>query len=108
MRNLNCVDFTPALTEVKASAKWALILFVPAAALVIATSVLLGGFHGWGGLPFLIAFAPFVAMDSLIHIPRSNNPWGLLVAIPIEWAYLFLVVLAWRWVFRWPIQPTEE
>ena len=86
--------------DARASAKWALIVFVPAAALVVAASVLLGNIHGWGGVPLLIAFAPFIVLNTLFPIPRSDNPLGLLLAIPLEWGYLFLLVLVFRFVFR--------
>ena len=101
MRNMRRVALLhPLSTEVKVSAKWASILFVPDSGSPHCDERSAWRVPWLGRATVSIAFAPFVAVDALLHIPRSNNLAGLLIAIPIEWAYLFLIVLVFRWVFH--------
>lgn len=91
--------FLRARNELRSAAKWTFILVLPAIALVLLASVLLGGLHGHGGMPLMIAYAPFIALDKVFHVRLAESPLNWFVVAVIEWLYLFILVLAFRMLF---------
>ena len=85
-----------ALRDLMVSAKWTCILAIPAVLVVLGASAALGGIHGRGQLPLVIAYAPIIALDTVAHIKMSGGLLTWLITIVIEWIYLLLAVTVIR------------
>jgi hypothetical protein len=86
-------------TELKPAVKWTFILALPAVAMVLLAIFLLGGIHGRGGLPLMIAYAPFIALERVFRVHMAETPLNWFVVAVIEWTYLFLLILVFRLIF---------
>jgi hypothetical protein len=84
------------LKDLTVSARWTCILAVPAVLVVLAASVLLGGIHGNGQLPLMIAYAPIIALETVARIKLSGGPLTWIITVVMEWIYLFLAVTVFR------------
>ena len=96
---MNAALFTRVWTEVKPAAKWTCILALPAVAVVLLASAFLGGIHGRGGIPLMLAYAPFIALDKFFHVRLAETPLNWIAVAAIEWLYLFIIIFLFRTFF---------
>ena len=96
---MSSVFFHRVRAELGPAAKWTFILALPAAVVVLLTSSFLGGIHGRGGMPLMIAYAPFIALDKFFQIRIAETVLNWFIVAVIEWLYLFLLILVFRMVF---------
>ena len=85
-----------ARSELPQSVKWTCILALPAVVLVVLISAMMGGIHGYGGLPLTIAVAPYLALDQLFQIHLLSTYVAFFIVLVIEWTYLFVIVFIFR------------
>ena len=86
--------------EMRTSAKWAVILFLPLIVVLFLLIGLSGGIEGDGKVLLLLSLAP--TMLARKYMVDAQPVWAWAAVVSIEWLYFF------AFVFLFPASPVES